>query len=93
MPGHRGLIRRLNFAPPATRALIDAPVSIRCTGGNVVHALNAITRGFGGIWQTAYTSHGDNRHSIWVFLYTLDADGGVTHLSSTWFTIPAATPP
>ena len=82
--------RRLD--DPHSTALIDVPVSIRFAGGNVVQALNAISRGFGGIWQTAYTSHGDNRHSIWVFLYTLDADGGVTHLSSTMFTIPAATP-
>ena len=82
--------RRLD--DPHATTLIDAPVSVRFAGGSVVQALNAITRGFGGIWQTAYTRHYDNRHSIWVVLYTLEADGGVTHLSSTMFTIATGTP-
>ena len=78
---------------PGYEGLIDVPVSVKFAGGNVVQALNAITRRFGGIWQAAYTSRGEHRHSLWVALYTLDADGGVTHLSSTAaFTIAAGTP-
>ena len=71
---------------PGYEGLIDVPVSVRFAGGNVVQALNAITRGFGGIWQAAYTARGNSRRSIWVALYTLDADGGVTQLTSLPFT-------
>jgi hypothetical protein len=73
-------------------SLIDAPVSVRFAGSNVVQALNAISRGFGGGWQAAYTPRGDNRRSLWVALYTLDWDAGVTNLSSAAFTVPASTP-
>jgi hypothetical protein len=79
--------RRLD--DPGFEGLIDVPVSVKFAGGNVVQALNVITRGFGGIWQTAYTNHGDSRHSIRVHLYTLEADGGITGLSSTMFTMTA----
>ena len=77
---------------PHSTSSVDAPVSVRFAGGSVVQALNAITRGFGGVWQAAYSPRGDHRRSLWVALYTLDADGGVTNLSSAAFTIPADTP-
>ena len=77
---------------PGYEGLIDVPVSVKFAGGNLVQALNAITRRFGGVWQAAYIPRGDDRHSLWVALYTLDVDGGITQLSSTTFTIPAATP-
>ena len=64
---------------------IDTPMSLRFAGGNVAQALNAITRGFRGGWQVAYDTRGDNRQSLWVSLHTLDADAGVTMLSSSTF--------
>jgi hypothetical protein len=82
--------RRLD--DPGYEGLIDVPVSVRYPGGNVVQALNAVTHGFGGIWQAAYVPRGDDRHSLWVALYTLHSDGGVTQLSSTAFAVTAATP-
>lgn len=80
------------FDDPYSTAMIDEPVSVRFAGGSVVQALNAVTRGFGGIWQAAYQPRGDRRRSLWVALYTLDADGGVTQLSSTAFTAAPGTP-
>jgi hypothetical protein len=76
---------------PGYEGLIDVPVSVKFAGGSLVHALNAITRGFGGIWQAAYTSRGEHRHSLSVTLYTLDAYGGVTQLHSTVFTTATGT--
>jgi hypothetical protein len=73
-------------------SVIDDPVSVSFAGSTVVQALNAISRGFGGGWQAAYTPRGDNRRSLWVALYTLDSDAGVTGLHSAAFAIPADTP-
>jgi hypothetical protein len=82
--------RRLD--DPGYEGLIDVPVSVTFAGGNLVQAMNAITRGFGGIWQAAYIPSGDHRHSLWVALYTVESDGGVTQLSSTALNLTAATP-
>jgi hypothetical protein len=82
--------RRLD--DPAYEGLIDMPVSVQFAGGNVVQALNAITRRFGGIWQAAYVPRGDHRHSLSVALYTLELDGGITQLHSIAFTTAAGTP-
>jgi hypothetical protein len=77
---------------PGYEGLIDVPVSVKFAGGNVVQALNAITRRFGGIWQAAYIPRGDHQHSLWVALYTLELDGGITQIHSAAFTIAAGTP-
>lgn len=83
--------RRLD--DPGYAGLIDVPVSMNFAGGNLVQALNAITREFSGMWQAAYVARGDDRHSLWVGLYTLEADGGVVQFNSTAFTTAARTPP
>jgi hypothetical protein len=70
---------------PGYEGLIDRPVSVTFNGGNLVQALNAITRWFSGIWQAGYIRRGDYRHSVSVGLYTLDLDGGVTQLQSSAF--------
>jgi hypothetical protein len=70
---------------PGYQGLIDSPVSVRFDGGNLVQALNAITRGFSGIWQAGYVRRGDYRHSLSVALYTLELDGGITQLQSNAF--------
>ncbi len=82
--------RRLD--DPGYEGLIDIPVSVKFDGGNLVQALNAITRGFSGIWQAAYSPRGDHRHSLSVGLYTLELDGGIIQLSSIPFTTAGGTP-
>jgi hypothetical protein len=82
--------RRLD--DPGYAGLIDVPVSVKFAGGNLFQALNAITRGFGGIWQAAYIPRGDHRHSLSVGLHTLELDGGAIQLHSIAFTTVAGTP-
>lgn len=77
--------RRLD--DPHATALIDAPVSVTFAGGTVFHALNAVTRAFGGTWQVGYTERGENLRSLTVILGTLDWDGGVTQLSSVRYAL------
>jgi hypothetical protein len=67
---------------PQAVAPIDAPVSVSFAGGRLLHALNAVTRPFAGIWQAAYTPGGGRQH-LWLHLMTLDYDGGsVTAISA-----------
>jgi hypothetical protein len=82
--------RRLD--DPDYEGLIDVPVSVKFAGGNVVQALNAITRRFDGIWQAAYVPRGNHRHSLSVAMYTLELDGGITQLHSSAFTTAAGAP-
>jgi hypothetical protein len=60
---------------PQAVAPIDAPVSVTFAGGRLLHALNAVTRPFAGIWQAAYTPGGGRQH-LWLHLMTLDYDAG-----------------
>lgn len=75
-----GYARR--YYEPHAVAPIDAPVSATFAGGRLLHALNAVTRPFAGIWEAAYTPGGGRQH-LRLHLMTLDYDGGsVTAISA-----------
>ena len=51
------------YYEPYAVAPIDAPVSITFAGGRLLHALNAVTRPFAGIWEAAYVPGADGSTS------------------------------
>lgn len=63
------------YYDPHAVAPIDAPVSVTFAGGRLLHALNAVTRPFAGIWQAAYTPGGGRQH-LRLHVMSLDYDGG-----------------
>lgn len=63
------------YYEPQAVAPIDAPVSVTFAGGRLLHALNAVTRPFAGIWHAAYTPGGGRQH-LRLYLMSLDYDGG-----------------
>ncbi len=63
------------YYEPHAVAPIDTLVSITFAGGRLLHALNAVTRPFAGIWEAAYTPGGGRQH-LRLHLMTLDYDAG-----------------
>ena len=69
-----------NPGDPPAAALIDAPISVKFSGGTLLQALNAVTKSYGGIWQVGYSDH-----RLHVQLSTLEFSDGSTGIVSAPF--------